>query len=391
MPGEGPRFAGRGRRALTIHAILPFVLTATQAPVTTIALTGSDSFEALRPEWQELQDQGGAATFFQTWEWNSLWWRHLGRGTPYLLTFRRKDSLIGIAPCLLTTGPVKALRFVGSGTSDYLGLICAPQDQEEVASLFAHHLAEDCPGGYADLHQLGPDDPLATRFPGCRLAQARTVKLFLPDTWERYAATLTAKMRSNIKRAHRDLEAVEDCRVRATAGEETQQAMQTFFRLHGQRWRSRGLPGSFLHPKVKQFHSAWAEEAACRGWLRLSLIESAGKPFGTLYGIRYGDTYYYYQAGFDPKAAKLSPGTVLVAAAIRSAIEEGCNQFDFLRGEESYKTRWKPQEIGTNVRIVVPMRGMGGHWACNWLRQVQAVETRVRGRFEGGSLLARPK
>src|SRR5262249_61638268 len=39
----------------------------------------------------------------------------------------------------------------------------------------------------------------------------------------------------------------------------------------------------------------------------------------------------------------MSPGKVLMAEAIHAAFEEGREEFDFLRGNESYKATWTDQ------------------------------------------------
>ncbi|MEE8169416.1 MAG: GNAT family N-acetyltransferase [Phycisphaerae bacterium] len=56
--------------------------------------------------------------------------------------------------------------------------------------------------------------------------------------------------------------------------------------------------------------------------------------------FHFGERAYYYQSGWDPAAAALSPGMLCLARAIRVAIEEGLCVFDFLRGSESYKSHW---------------------------------------------------
>ncbi|MGH8103052.1 MAG: GNAT family N-acetyltransferase, partial [bacterium] len=57
-----------------------------------------------------------------------------------------------------------------------------------------------------------------------------------------------------------------------------------------------------------------------------------------------------------------SPGFLLVAHAIEDCIRRGFHEFDFLRGEEEYKFRWKP-EVRHNCRIIVAR----GHWLSKLL------------------------
>jgi CelD/BcsL family acetyltransferase involved in cellulose biosynthesis len=54
-----------------------------------------------------------------------------------------------------------------------------------------------------------------------------------------------------------------------------------------------------------------------------------------------------YNSAFDRKWQQLAPGMVLVAEDIQQAIEEGCEVFDFLKGDYAYKYRF-----GARKRLV---------------------------------------
>ena len=62
------------------------------------------------------------------------------------------------------------------------------------------------------------------------------------------------------------------------------------------------------------------------------------RPAAALFCLEYGDTVGLYNSGFDPEARALSPGVVLIARTIEDAIARGFRRYDFLRGEEPYKS-----------------------------------------------------
>src|SRR5439155_184650 len=70
------------------------------------------------------------------------------------------------------------------------------------------------------------------------------------------------------------------------------------------------------------------------GWLRLFILRLDGRPAAALHGYQYGGVFSFYQAGFDPAFAKQSVGLVTMALAIKSAIEEGADEYDLLHGAE---------------------------------------------------------
>ncbi|HEY4593430.1 MAG TPA: GNAT family N-acetyltransferase, partial [Thermoanaerobaculia bacterium] len=98
-------------------------------------------------------------------------------------------------------------------------------------------------------------------------------------------------------------------------------------------------------------------------------------------------TVYFYQSGFDPAHSALSPGTLLVAQAIRRAIEEGKTAFDFLRGDEPYKRRWKPQREYRTLRKIRAVAGIQGTFGARWNRMGSELKSKVRAHLKEKRLI----
>ena len=58
-----------------------------------------------------------------------------------------------------------------------------------------------------------------------------------------------------------------------------------------------------------------------------------------LFGFSDGTTYYLYNRAYDSELADVTPGIVLLTHTIEYLVNEGCTRFDFLKGDEEYKTR----------------------------------------------------
>src|SRR4030095_12185254 len=97
---------------------------------------------------------------------------------------------------------------------------------------------------------------------------------------------------------------------------------------------------AFQSESVIAFHREFVQLAAQRGWLRLLILHLNDVPASALYGLRYGPTFYFYQSGFDPLYSKHSVGVATMGLAIKTAIEEGASEYDFLHGNEEYKFHW---------------------------------------------------
>lgn len=328
----------------------------------------------LRDEWRALFGADSEATPFHSWEWHTAWAITLGKSrAPYILTVHEGDDLVGLLPMVRTRGPWRTLRSMAAGPSDYLGPIAQPELRPAVVDAMLDHLRE-ARADMVDLHQWEGAPPVE----GYQ-EQAACLRLDLPPTYDGYLATLSKSLRYDIRRLERsdDLQLI--------IPDDPNQALDVLFDLHVKRWRARGLPGVFGQ-RVRKFHADWAALAHANGWLRLSILEHQGQPIGAIYAMTHGGRCFFYQSGFEPTASKLSPGTVLVAATIRQAIEDGVTTFDFCRGDEPYKRRWKPQTVAKNHRILFATSRGRGLVGERWNRMAWSVENRLRDRFEGGSL-----
>jgi hypothetical protein len=77
-----------------------------------------------------------------------------------------------------------------------------------------------------------------------------------------------------------------------------------------------------------------------RGWFYLALMEMGVRPIAYRLGFRCGKKLWGFLTAYDHTFSSLSPGTMLVPALIDYGFAHGYNEYDFLRGEETYKMRW---------------------------------------------------
>jgi CelD/BcsL family acetyltransferase involved in cellulose biosynthesis len=351
-------------------------------------LSSSDRmFEGIKDEWSYLASQCAATTPFQTVEWQSVWWTHFGRGKrPLAIALYEGKDLVGLMPFTVSGGPWRTIRPMGVGPSDYLQPIAATGYEELVATELAGAL-NSLPGiDLIDLQQLRQNQSLGALLEGPKLDQATCLVLDLPTTFTDYLATLGKSLRYDVKKLDKKVVPGGPATIKTFGPGETDLGLDVLFHLHRLRWRKRLLPGAFVG-RLTAFHRDWARVAAPAGFLWLTALYVDGVPVGSIYAMRYGKTVYYYQAGFDPTQGSISPGTLLVAHAIRRAIEEGANQFDFMRGDEPYKRRWKPQRELHNFRYLRPSSSFRGQVGDKYCHFSFRMETRIRERLEGKGLL----
>ncbi len=348
---------------------------------------GADLFESLSGAWKELVKLAPAATPFQTFEWQQTWWRYYGGlREPLAAAVFEGDDLVGLMPFFRTKGPWRTLRPMGMGPSDYLHPLAIDGYESAVSEGIVEAIRSTKNIDLVDLHQIRETQAFADAFVGTRIEQATCLVLDLPKTYEAYLETLGKSLRYDVRKLDKSLFKTGKAKIERVVPEQINQGMDILFEQHKLRWRKRGLPGAFLGRAIN-FHKAWAAQAAQNQWLWLSILTLEGTPIGAIYAMALGKTAYYYQAGFNPEKGSVSPGTLLVAHTIRQAIEEEMQHFDFMRGDEPYKRRWKPQHIHRNIRLIASQPGVLGNLGSSWNQAGSLVEGRVRARLEGRGLI----
>jgi CelD/BcsL family acetyltransferase involved in cellulose biosynthesis len=203
-------------------------------------------------------------------------------------------------------------------------------------------------------------DVHVTRYTRCALAQ-------LPASFDEFLLKLGQGTRHEFRRKRRKLQRDVPSTRLARVGDEAELArvFPEMVRLHQARWTAMGEAGAFASPRFEQFHRAASREMLRRGWLRMYYIEAEGRVVAALYCFRVGRSVYYYAGGFDEGWKRHSVGVQTLGHAIEQSILEGAAEFDFLQGDEDYKSHWCTG------------------WRDNW--RVTVAAPHIRGRLLGWS------
>jgi CelD/BcsL family acetyltransferase involved in cellulose biosynthesis len=344
----------------------------------TSARVSSDLFVTRVTDLPSLAD--GAAEWnrlagdvpFRRWEWVESWWRNYGRSgaSPYVLTVRNADGrLVGILPCYISNNPLtgRLLRLMGSGEicSDYLSILAEPEYEREAGETIGRWLSKSAVREWdvAEFDGVDERDPAMNaltdwlRIHGHRVYRRSRVngwRLQLPGTWEEYLAKVSkgrrVRIRQIVKRQFETGRAVG--RVAQTAAE-YERGWQIFCELHQRRRISLGETGCFVSDRFAQFHAEVSRRFFDAGRLRLHWVELEGVPVAVDYAFLGDETVYCYQSGLHPDYLEEQPGWLDWTDSIRRAIEQGYRGFDFMRGDEPYKSIWRAEPTPLlEIRIV---------------------------------------
>ncbi len=374
-------------------------------------------FESLPAAWQSTWNELAHKVPFRRWDWLEAWWRNYSAepdGTPtgrhdlYVLAVQDdQNNLIGIAPWyrLCTRSGSRVIRFLGDGEvcSDYLSVLCRDEHSIAVTKELANWLKDaNQRHGAANQADRTDDDrwdrldfvgvDAADAVFNCLLAQLReagnlvhfcpamnTWRLDLPPTWDEFLSRLSKQHRNRLRRADRTYFQTGQVQVkRVDSADNWSEFFEILLDLHGRRWNNKGLPGVFASPRFAAFHREISANWSASRLATLAWLEMDDKPLAVEYRLHGDGVMYAYQSGMDTERLDVRPGELANMWAVRNALEQGQHHYDFLRGDEEYKSRWRAQPRPMlAVRVVPPFRSarlrhsawLAGQNVKQWLKR----------------------
>ncbi len=342
-------------------------------------LTRSDEIRRFIAEWSDLYSRSGN-NLFQNPTWHRIWWDTIGplaAWRPHVVAGHVDGSLVAVASLAVRRSRgLRTLEWAGVQAFDYPDILSAV----DVDLTHFWKLIRST-GGYdvAHIRHVKGDGGscLALR----SLAQKRSYSDPVYDidlsyaSGEAWFATLSKRTRSNhvanlrqiAKRGPLRMEIIND-------PAEVPRLVALLVELK-ERWAtSRGLQSDLSRPGAPEFMEQLGMQALREGNLHLSVVTCGERIMSIHFGFISQDGFYYYQPSYDPEFAKMSPGRLHLTMLVMWAIDNGYHRFDFLRGDDTYKTA-----IGTAARVLNTYtfaRGPVGRMAM----QLHAVRGRIRQR-----------
>jgi CelD/BcsL family acetyltransferase involved in cellulose biosynthesis len=332
----------------------------------------------LEGAWRQVYAADPESQFFLSWPWLS---KRLERRPGWFVLVARPVAAadpVGLFPLKLGKRvgedgrPFDEIGMAGRGAADYTGFLCVPEYEAEVASAFAAHL---CRLRWHEL-QLSclraserRSSCLLTGFPEARfetehlpmppssgIDNAICPYADLPGDWEVYLAGRSPNTRHKLRRL---LRALDGASLRVTDADTgtVERDLGFLLRLWGERWaEKKGRRLSRLLESAREELS----DASATGSLFLPVLWRDQTPVAAiacLMDFEKREMLFRFAAR-EPAAGDASPGLLLHAHAIRSAIERGFVRYDFLRGNERYKYSFATGERRIQS-IVVRNRALG--------------------------------
>ena len=328
-------------------------------------MTDDLAFEVLASEWDELIGQSEQRVFFLRLAWNRLWWRIFRPANSHLFIITCRDDegrLVGLAPFywrqrrMAGIPHIRELLLLGTGvfvrTSEYVDIIARSGYEKMVAQTVAGFLHESANWDQLWLNEVPASSRMLPHFreamgEGSKLEScSRSHYIDTNTSWETFTGGLSRGMRQNLLRRTRKLLDSYECKFhRIEKDEELVPAIAAFVDLHQARWQSKGEPGSFAIPGVREFLTEAMLISLAEGRLRLWTLELDGQIAAVRLGFLDNGVLHCFQGGFDPSHAQEGLGSVMLGLCIRACTEDDrVLEYDFMGGSNEYKEAWSKLE-----------------------------------------------
>jgi CelD/BcsL family acetyltransferase involved in cellulose biosynthesis len=330
--------------------------------------------------WDNLLSKSLDNNPFVTYEWLTAWSKYFG-GSNDLQVFTLEDytRCSIVAPVCYSNykafGSVRRkASFIGAPDSDYhVFLIKNLQDASTAINSLLEGIIDDSGADCLALTDVPEDSAtsvlLQTIKAGNLAVSSNIINhcpyITLPNDYESFLRNLGSNMRRNLKVWER--QAIKDYRVKFISYSEigsVKEAMKIFFKLHQKRQVSKGDCGVFADQINERFHMDIADAFDKKGWLALFFLTFNDEPVACIYGYEYRQKFYAYLCGFDPDYALFRPGYLVFKKTIEQSVHKNFSQFDFLRGDEEYKSRWKAL-VRNNLKYSIARHGLARGF-YNW-------------------------
>jgi CelD/BcsL family acetyltransferase involved in cellulose biosynthesis len=303
---------------------------------------GAEALAAAVPLWQRLAEAEDAPPF-QTWGWARTWLAHLGAGGETWLALVGAPAA-GLLPLIVRrVHGLRILSLIGHGTSDYLGPLGAARAPEALRAIGRLLRAHARRFDLVDCMSLQADDAQRAAFAD-GLGGGASQRLYercpyvrLEGSWEQYLATRSTRQRKHIKQFVRRLESPE---LRVASEPATPAVFEELVEVERSSWKWEHGASALRIPQRQAFLRDLLTRNAVRH--ELWTLREQGRLDAFAIVLRGARTRYYYLPTHRADAPGV--GNLLLLALLRDSFAAGIEEFDFLQGDEAYKSKWATAE-----------------------------------------------
>ncbi len=348
--------------------------------------------------WDSLLPETPHASFFQTYDWLQVYWKHFGEGQRLrVLIVRAAGKPIGIVPLCVRrrNHAIGSVRVLSYPLEDW-GMFYGPLGKNQAATLMAamKHIARtphdweeiDLPwvaGNTTDNGRTQRAMQFANLSPRVTPYQS-TSHVEMEGTWGDYLAGREAKVRYELRRNLRQIERlgkVEFVRhrpepLRQGDGDCRWDLYDLCEKVSQASWQAKSTTGNTLcHSRVRDFCRDAHAVASKLGMVDMALLKLDGEAVAFGYNYHYQGHIFGLRMGYDASISAKGLGKALLSYQIRDGFERGDRCMELGMGDQKFKQQVRTRSEASCRLTYTPATAWRPQLlrASRWLRKTVAV------------------
>ena len=330
-----------------------------------------EEFKDYKYAWQKLLSESNVSNVFLTYDWIDSCIKNFCKFEDLLiLNIFEDENLTGIAPLMIKKYryfglPVRAVCFIGTQISDRMDFIIRGNKDEYLSMILDYLASVKEKWDFIDLQEIA-------EYTGTMDAMARCVKktgllniagplkksFFIEfsknkdEIYNKFSKKYRAKLRNiNARKPGLNFEIERHMGSCADKGK----VFTVISEIEKNSWKGNKRGTLFSEQRHINFHKDIFERFSNNNWLDVSILILNKKPAAYMYSYFYEGRSYIYSIAYDERFSDISPGTVLMFWVLKDSVFRDIVEFDFARGEGSWKSRFTEMSREHNrVRIFKP-------------------------------------
>jgi CelD/BcsL family acetyltransferase involved in cellulose biosynthesis len=321
-------------------------------------ITDLHDIKRLEQQWRNLSNRAAKHHYFQAFDWLWPWCRDIGvsKGNRlFLVTGWDADRLVLVWPLFISNFKGwRLLQWMGAGISDYCDVLVEQDYQRpEILAAAWQRITSQAAADVMLLDHVREDAwviPWLEKEMAAPYHTRRCPYLTCnqwPD-WETYYQHIKKKVRQEQARRWRRLTQKGNlaCKIISTE-DEVLKLLPVCLKHKLIRMRSTNRTGFYDFNSYQQFIRSAATQAHRAGTLKMAILSLDDRIIASLLGFVYHNVFYYYMSAMNQSWCQYGPGKLLQENLLKYCFTQGIEVFDFLTGNEDYKSIWAQKEVLT--------------------------------------------
>jgi CelD/BcsL family acetyltransferase involved in cellulose biosynthesis len=305
-----------------------------------------DGFAQLEDRWRLMETQWEGGTPFQSFAWCNQWLKYRGKGyTPFILVHTDRGL---IAPFAMTiVGRSRVLRLIGTGDSDYLGLVTSMSPGEAWRSVIAELHERKGEWHLLHLHSIKEKDDILSALRQCQGISVierdyeKCPRLSISGTWEAYLGR-RKKVKYESRRWAKRVHEYGAVTVDSVALPLSSKLVREMVDVERESWKWELGTAALKPGEQADFVCAILQDPQMPARVWCLRTDAQLVAFAVMFEDK--DTWYYYLPSF--RSSYHNAGAYLLSCIMEEAFRLGCRSVDLLQGDHGYKSLWTDQTVG---------------------------------------------